>query len=168
MTTIERGEIAEFENAIAVENRLFIEWNVVRAEGYGSDRKQEIVDREGECLAFFSCYGDGLFIRKSGFSFECCHLIAANWCSRTSIPWPSVVETCPEIIGSDILLDAVRPAIEAPLAPTGKIECGLSKGFRRVGSSVHGYAANTPAAFHHQHVFAELCGLNCRAPPRFQ
>src|SRR5262249_10617256 len=73
-------------------------------------------------------------------------------------------QTRQEIAGFDFLLDAVRAAVKAALAPARKIEHRLAQRLRRNSAGGHRHTAAPTALFHHREGFADLGRLD-RGPP---
>ncbi len=65
-----------------------------------------------------------------------------------------------QILGADLLLDAVRAAVKAAFAPTREIERRFAQGLRRDRARVHGNAADAFALFDDENLLAELGGLD--------
>lgn len=69
-------------------------------------------------------------------------------------------QTAAQIVGVDLLLDAIGTAVKTALAPAGEIERGFAQGLGRDGAGMHGNTADTAAFLDDQNLLFELGGLD--------
>ena len=71
-----------------------------------------------------------------------------------------------QILGGDLLLDAVGATVKAAFTPAGQVQRRLAQSFGRNGARMNRNAANAAAFFNHENRLVQLGRLNGSAASR--
>ena len=113
-------DLGEFEKLVAVHNRAPVEGHVVGPIGLGSGGNQKPVGGQAGDIARLGGDIDGLRIDEMRQPVQRVHVVARElMLKHVDLVIERHVQPCLEILGGDIILDPVRAAVKAALAPAG-------------------------------------------------
>ena len=158
------GQALQVKDFIRIEDRFAVERNVGRTIRLGADSYDE--PPRGEALgSSVGCNFDMQRIDEPCFATDPVHAVAGKLVFEDFHLMIQCDRKPPaQVLRRDRLLVPMRPAVEATLAPAGKIEHRLAQRLRRYGAGMHTYAADAPALLDHEHGFLQLRRLHSRAP----
>ena len=134
---------------------------VIGAEWPGAAGDQDMGRRHHADLAAIRRHLDLVRPDKAALAAGGLHHVAAELMfQHLDLVVEGLLQPRDQVGGGDILLDPIGPAVEAALAPAGKIEHGFAQRFGRDRSGMNRDAADPPALFHHQNRPVELGELD--------
>lgn len=154
-------QFLDLEDFVRIEHRCAIEGNMRWPVGPGADGEQNGGGSDGHdfTVAFHHFHGVG--VDEACRAANVLHAVAGELVlQHLDLVIERDEQAAAQIVGVDLLLDAIGTAVKTALAPAGEIERGFAQGLGRDGAGMHGNTADTAAFLDDQNLLFELGGLN--------
>ncbi len=150
-------QVLHFQKFVAVDHRPTIKRHVVGAERTRADREQDALGADLNDIVIVLLDLQRIGRNEARLAAHVLHAVAGKLVFEN---FHFVVErdqqAAAQIVGADLLLDAIGLAVKAALAPAGQVQRRLAQRFRRDRTGMNRDATDPAALLDNEHFLVEL------------